>query len=54
MLAFASSYSEAAKNLINACWNVLLHKAQRESVGHFGVGSDVSYAISLFKPYART
>ena len=54
MLAFASSYSEAAKNLINACWNVLLHKAQRESVGHFGVGSDVSYAISLFKPCART
>ena len=35
MLAFVSSSHKATKNLINACWNALLRKAQKKLVGRF-------------------
>ena len=54
MLTFASSSHEVTKSLINACWNVLLHKAPRKSVGRFWTGPDLSYAVCLSKPCART
>ena len=41
MLAFASSFHEATKNLNNACFNVLLHKAPIKSVGSFWIGQDI-------------
>ena len=45
MLAFASSFHEATKTLINACWDGLLRKAPRKSVGRFWTGPDARYYI---------
>ena len=44
---------EATKNFINACWNALLHKAPRKSVGHFWTGPNISHAVCLSKPCVR-
>ena len=48
MLTFAQSSHEATKKLINTCWNTLLHKAQRKSVGPFWTGPEDQYELPLY------